>query len=104
MPDISMCTDKECSAATTCYRNEKSGTKPMPEYQSYMTPTEQYPDCEYYYTQSSPTLNNCNNKYAKVYEIRKDRFRAFCHDCRNKSSVYDNRDEAHEELMNKCNR
>jgi hypothetical protein len=28
MPDISMCRDFDCPKATTCYRSERSGTRP----------------------------------------------------------------------------
>ena len=36
MPDISMCTSKECASSATCYRHADSGTKPDPLRQAYM--------------------------------------------------------------------
>ena len=35
MPDITMCNSDTCPLAKTCYRNERSGTKPSEYRQAY---------------------------------------------------------------------
>jgi hypothetical protein len=35
MPDITMCTAKNCDKSAACYRHEDSGTEPNPYRQSY---------------------------------------------------------------------
>lgn len=40
MPDISMCPSTTCPMRTSCYRNEASGTRPTPRWQSYFVARE----------------------------------------------------------------
>lgn len=35
MPDITMCQDRDCPKAPTCFRSEASGTTPTPLWQSW---------------------------------------------------------------------
>ena len=50
MPDISMCDSTTCPLAKTCYRNEKSGTKPSEFRQAYFFgPAEEGHQCKYYW-------------------------------------------------------
>lgn len=41
MPDISMCSTTECPLAASCYRSPKSGTRPVPRRQPWMSFTFQ---------------------------------------------------------------
>ena len=50
MPDITMCKNTKCKFKEKCVRNEASGTKPNPNWQSYSsfeTPEHTY-DCPWW--------------------------------------------------------